>query len=237
MRGAGQGQVFEIGRKRVADRGLHRVGALIGLLNEDVGDVIDHIDIAASAARHPVSAQPTVQNIASGVACQVIVLGVAGAIDRGNSGQQQVFKISLQGIGNGALDEIVTVVQRLAENVTGVVDNIDVVTPLAGQGVRARAAIQEIVASAAQQDIVAGQTIQVVVAVEARNLVVQTGAKQVSVVEISARRDRHFFSQVRPTATERASARRLFHFFRHKIAYDPALRAQETCAFCVLRRR
>ncbi len=54
--GAGKGEVLDIGAERVADRRLHRIGALAGDFRDHVGGVVDAIGVVAVAADHGVGA-------------------------------------------------------------------------------------------------------------------------------------------------------------------------------------
>ena len=47
---AGQGQVLDVGAERVADRRLHRVGALVERFRHHVAGVVDDVGVVAGAA-------------------------------------------------------------------------------------------------------------------------------------------------------------------------------------------
>ena len=53
---AGQGQVLDVGAERVADRRLHRVGALVERLGHHVAGIVDDVGVVAERRRSCVSA-------------------------------------------------------------------------------------------------------------------------------------------------------------------------------------
>ena len=59
----------EIGAQGVADRALHRVGALVGILRDGIVGIVDHIGVVAGCSDHRIGPQAAVQGI---VAVQTI---------------------------------------------------------------------------------------------------------------------------------------------------------------------
>ena len=91
--GAGQRQVLDIGAQRVADAGLHRVGALVAAFRHHVAGAVHHIDVVARAADQGVVASAAIEGVVAGIAGERVVQRVAGGIDVAGAGQRQVLDI------------------------------------------------------------------------------------------------------------------------------------------------
>ena len=102
--GAGERQVLEIGAERIGDRGQHRVGALAGVLDHHVADIVDHVGVVAEPARHGVGAGAAVEDVVAGIAGEAVGQGIAGAVDVGISGQDEVQVIGAQRIADTGCD-------------------------------------------------------------------------------------------------------------------------------------
>ena len=70
-----------VGAERIGDRGQHRVGALAGVLDHHVADIVDHVGVVAEPARHGVGTGAAVEDVVAGVAGEAVGQGIAGAVD------------------------------------------------------------------------------------------------------------------------------------------------------------
>ena len=152
--GAGQRQVLDVGAQRVADAGLHRIGALAGGLGHRVAGRIDHVGVVAGAAAHRVVAGTAAENVVAGVADQRVVGSVAGGVDRARAGQRQVLDIGAQRVADAALHRIDARARALGHRIAGGVDDVGVVARAAAHGVVAGAAAENVVAGVADQHVV-----------------------------------------------------------------------------------
>ena len=66
--GAGERQVLDVGAERIGDRGQHRVGALAGVLDHHVADIVDHVGVVAEPARHGVGTGAAVEDVVAAIA-------------------------------------------------------------------------------------------------------------------------------------------------------------------------
>ena len=128
-----QGQVFEIAGERIGNDALHGIDAFIGLLNDYIVGVIDHVGVIARTARHEIRTGAAVNRIIAGPAIYRIAAGiridgviarqridhvvrnvadddvaedVAGAIDCRSTGQREIFHVVGKCIRDRALHEI-----------------------------------------------------------------------------------------------------------------------------------
>ena len=92
--GTGQGQMFYVGGKRVADRGVHRVGACTRRLGYRIADVVHNVSVVASITTHGISTRATVQNIGAAVADDGVGKYVACGIGVSDTCQCQIFDIA-----------------------------------------------------------------------------------------------------------------------------------------------
>ena len=117
---AGQGQVLDIGAERVADRRLHRVGALVERLRHHVAGIVDHVAVVAGTAGHGVGAGPAVDRVGARTCGDNI--GAVAAVDdeaagRTGVGNQRVAVV-VEGHRHRRLGDIVDVaVQRTVHRV------------------------------------------------------------------------------------------------------------------------
>src|SRR5205085_1942884 len=149
-RGAsGQGQVLDLGCERVGNRGLDEVRAVARDLGDRVGGVVHGIGVVAAAADHRVRAGAAVDKVCGGVAGDGVGERVAGAVDRGDAGQDQVLDVGAEGVGNRGLDGVRAFARGLGDRVGGVVHDIGVVAGAAGHRIRAEASVERVVACTA----------------------------------------------------------------------------------------
>ena len=170
--GAGQGEVLDMGRQLMTDRGLDAVLAFVSRLDHEVAGVVDHIDVVVRSAFHPVCAEsaieaivarPAVEAVGAGVAEQNIVEGVARAVDIPGARQGEVLDMGRQFMTDRGLDAVMPFADRLDHEVAGVVHHIDVVVRSAFHPVGAQAAVEAVVALEAAQLVVARSAFEDVV--------------------------------------------------------------------------
>jgi hypothetical protein len=197
--GPGQDQVLDMGAERVAERALDRVGALVRELAHRVAGVVDDIGVVAGAARHRVGPGAAIEPVRPAVAGERVVERVAGAVDVGGPGQDQVLDIGAERVGERALDRVGALVHQFDHRVAGVVDDIGVVAGAARHRVGPGAAVEAVRSAVAGQHVVE----RVAGAVDVG------GAGQDQVLDIGAER-------VADRALDRVSA--LVHQLRHRVA-------------------
>ena len=190
---AGQGQVFQLGRKGGGQRAVHGIGAACGQFGYHIASIINGIGVVARATRHriragaavqrivPVAAKQrvnalvAVENIIAIVAGQrigiagaddVVVGRAAGAVQR-RAGQGQIFDIDRQNEIDRAGHRVKTATGLLDDSVGSAVDSVAVVARAATGRIVAGAAIDGVVAVAAPQNVVFGAPKQRVVAIAA----------------------------------------------------------------------
>jgi hypothetical protein len=152
------GQVLDIGRERVAgERGHDGVGALVGIFERRVADIVDIEEVVAVIAAHGVRADAAVQAIGSVPAQDSVVERVAGAGETGGARAEivQVLDIGAERIGAEIANHPVgALVGILDHRIADVVDIESVVAVVAVQNVRADAAVQVIGAVPAPDRVV-----------------------------------------------------------------------------------
>ena len=95
----GQHQVFDVGGERPADRGAHRVDALVGDFRGPVAEGIDHVGVVAEPTHQAVGAGRAVQRVVAVPADQGI--GAGGADEAGKAG---IEHLAGQAVGTGRAD-------------------------------------------------------------------------------------------------------------------------------------
>ena len=83
--GSRQRKVFKVGPQRVADRGLHRVGAFIQVLGDDIARVVQHVGVVAEASGHDIGSGAPVQPVVGRVAGEAVVARPADRILDGDA--------------------------------------------------------------------------------------------------------------------------------------------------------
>ena len=153
---ADQPQVLDMGgaRHRVAHDRVHGVDAGARGLDHDVAGVVDRVGVVTAAASHRVGTFGTVEHVVAGVATQVVVLGRAGAVDRGVARELEVLEAARQRVGERGAHGVAAASDLLFDHIVGAVDDVDVVAVAAGQGVGARTAIQHVGAAVARDLVV-----------------------------------------------------------------------------------
>ena len=71
----GQGQVLEVGDEREGHGAVHRVRALVGVLDRPVARVVDPVEVVPRLALQPVGARAAVERVVAGAAEQGVVAG------------------------------------------------------------------------------------------------------------------------------------------------------------------
>jgi hypothetical protein len=160
----------------VADRTLHDVDPAVGDLHDIIAGVVDHIAVVAVAAFHLVRAGHSIQLIGGGVAGQLVVEPVAGAVDRRRAGQHQPLDLRGQAVAYRTLHYVDAASSELDNLVSGVVDHIGVVADTAGQRVGTGAAVKVVVSAAAVDDIISAAAVDQVTALAPVELLRATAA-------------------------------------------------------------
>ena len=151
--GAGERQVLDIGAERIGDRGQHRVGALAGVLDHHVADIVDHVGVVAEPARHGVGAGAAVEDVVAGVAGEAVGQGIAGAVEVGGAGERQVLEVGAERIGDRGQHRVGAFAGVLDHHVADIVDHVGVVAEPARHGVGAGAAVEDVVAGIAGEAV------------------------------------------------------------------------------------
>ncbi|CAF0856079.1 unnamed protein product [Rotaria sp. Silwood1] len=152
--GAGQHQVLQRGAQPVADAGADRVRTLAARLDDLVAGVVDDVGVVAQAAGHDVGARAAVQHVVAAVAGELVGLAVAGAVDVGGAGEDEVLDIGAQREADAAAHEVRALAHRFGHRVAGVVDEVGVVARAAGHLVGTGAAVDEVGAGVAGDRVV-----------------------------------------------------------------------------------
>ncbi len=151
---AGQGQILELGDKRMRYRAQHRIGAFARVLDDEESGGVEDIGVVAFAACQLVAAAGAIERIIAVIADDRIVAGIAGTVDIGAAGQGQILDIGAQGIGRRRCDDIKALAGIFDDDVLGAVDDIGIVAFLALQRVVAAGAIQGVIAVVADNDVI-----------------------------------------------------------------------------------
>ena len=165
---AAEFEIFQVVAQRPADRcayGIYFTSEGTGL-TDDVGCIVDHIGVVASATDQGVDAGVTVENIVAGVACDYVIRCVAIAIDIGIGQQRQILHILavVQQAETGRREYRVDLAGRVAGFNNIVVAAVDVVSVIAGT------AIHRVVTCSAIEDVIQVIPAQYVVEVRANGI-------------------------------------------------------------------
>src|SRR6185295_6625982 len=153
--GAGrERQLLDIGAKRVVDCGNDRIDAGVGILGHRVAGIVDMVGVVAGPAGHRVGAESAVDDVIAGIACDGVVELVAGAIDGGGAGQDEILEIGAQRVADRSVDRVDAFARILGDDIAGVVDVECVVAGAADHGVGAGAAVDDVVAGIAGDCVV-----------------------------------------------------------------------------------
>ncbi|MCY1286167.1 hypothetical protein D9M70_351310 [compost metagenome] len=137
----------------MADGGLHAVGTGGSRLDHDIAGVVHHIGVVAEAAGQAVGAGGAVEDVVRGVAGDLVGQGVAGAVDGGRAGEEQVLEVGAEGMGDRRKDAVHAGGGGLGHAVGRAVDDISVIAGTAIHDVGAGGADQHIVAGAAGERV------------------------------------------------------------------------------------
>ena len=172
-RRAGQGQILDVQRQRVRDRGLDPVEPAGRGFDHAVAAVIDDVEIGTAATGHRIAAGTAVQRVVAqapvqrvdaakarqdvraGVAGDGVALGRAGAVDVGGPGQGQVLDLRGQGVAAHGQHRVGAAFEDLDHHVARIVDDVSVIVPAADHAVGPDAAIQRIGPVTAKKRVVA----------------------------------------------------------------------------------
>ena len=150
---AHQTELLDVGTQRPAKPRLDRIGALVRRLGHDIAGRVDDIGVVAQSAGHRVDARAAVQHVVAAVAGQRVGEVVAGAIDRGVAGQDQVLDVGAELVRRRRLHQIGAAAGRLDDEVVRLIDHIGIVAQPARHRVGARAAVEQVVARIARQGV------------------------------------------------------------------------------------
>ena len=150
-------QLFNIRPQRPGYVALHHVRSFIGLFHHRAACVSYPIGVVAIAAHQGVGPESTIEHVHRTVARENVVQAVAGAVERPDSGEGQVFDIGPQHPGNLADHQVCSLIGLFHHGV-------------------ADAHFIDVVAYAADEDICPGPTIEPIVPTVARECVIQAVA-------------------------------------------------------------
>ncbi|MNF58618.1 hypothetical protein D3C84_401830 [compost metagenome] len=150
---ADQGQVLHFGAEGEAGGGLHGIGATARRLDHDVGGVVHHVGVVAQPTHQAVDPGAAVEDVVRGVAGDLVGQGVAGAVDGGRAGEEQVLEVGAEGMGDRRKDAVHAGGGGLGHAVGRAVDDIGVIAGTAIHDVGAGGADQHIVAGAAGERV------------------------------------------------------------------------------------
>ena len=150
---AGQRKVLDVRRQRVADGGVHPVGPLAGVLDDDVAKVVDHENVVTRAADHRIRTRAAIDRVVAGVAGDRVVECVARSQQR-RAGERQILDIGAQPVIDRRTHEIGAAVRGFDHHVADGVDHIAIVAGTPGHRIRARTAIEHVVPGVAGQHVI-----------------------------------------------------------------------------------
>ena len=143
--------------ERVADRALHRVGALAEELVDGVADIVDDIGVVAEAAAQEVGAEAAVEDIVVDIAGEDVGIVIAGAVDRVDAGEVEIVDIGAEREADRAADDVDAAGgAALDHDVADIVDDIAVAAVAAGHGVGAEAAVEAVAGVRPAERVVIG---------------------------------------------------------------------------------
>ncbi len=160
---ARQRQILDIVTKRVVKRRLNCIGACVCLFDHRVIGV-NNVGVVTRATDQSVSSGATIQHIVTGVPGNDIVQRVAGAVDQGGPEQGEIFDIVSQCIGDPGLSRVSSLTRQFGDDVTHIVDNVNVVAQTAGQRVGVSPAVEQVIAEVAVERIAATIAVNLVMA-------------------------------------------------------------------------
>ena len=152
--GAGERQVLDVGAQRVADAGLHRVGAFAGGFRHRVARRIHHVNVVAGAADHGVAAGAAAEHVVAGVADEGVVERIAGGVDVAGAGERQVLDVGSQRVADAGLHRVGARAGRFRHRVAGRVHHVGIIAGAAAHGVVASPAVEHVVAGVADERVV-----------------------------------------------------------------------------------
>ena len=171
---AGQRQMLQIRRKRIGNRGIDRIHAFPGILDDGVRGIIDVIRIIPRTTDHAVGpgtaiddiiACATGQGIDGRITRQAVVARIAGTVNSQPAEQFQILDILAQRICNGTPDGIVTFSRRFGDHIADSFDVVHIVPGTARHGVITQTAFKDIVTTGPIQDIGTVATYEAIIAV------------------------------------------------------------------------
>ncbi len=159
---AGQLQDFDIRTQGVVDPRLDGVRSIAGVFDHGVARVVHHVGVVTRTAGHCVGARAAVESIVAAVAGYRVIQFVASTVDVAGAGQNQVFDVVGEGVGNARLHDVDAFADAFGYDVAGVIDDIGIVARAADQGIGPGATVQRVVAFQAGQGVggaVAGENV------------------------------------------------------------------------------
>ena len=158
---ARQGQVFQVGAQCVGHRTHDQICTLVDVLNNRVGDVVDHVGVVARATDQVVDAATAVQSVVACQALQGVVTSVPGQAVV-ELGAAQVFDADVV-VPCGFSNVLCRACQRSGHALGGVFVADGVLPSTAVERVSTQAAFEHVVTAAALQQVVLRITHQHVV--------------------------------------------------------------------------
>ena len=130
-----QDQVLHVRREPHVGGREHGVVALAHILRRNVAGIVGEEDVVAQAAVHQVGADTAVEQIVSGIAGELVGIGVAVALQVGAAEQHQVFKVRPEPVMDRRIHHVGAFAHILDHHVVDAVDDIHVIAQAADQSV------------------------------------------------------------------------------------------------------
>ena len=151
---AGEHEVLDVRRQRVAHRAANRVAAFASVLDDLVARVVHPIGVVAIAAQQGVRAGSAVDGVGPGVAGDAVGQRIARAADGAAAREHQVVDVGRQRVTDRGEHEVGAGVGILQHGIAEVVHQVRVIPRAAGQRVGPRAAVQGVGALVAGDEVV-----------------------------------------------------------------------------------
>ncbi|CAO3426066.1 CRISPR-associated protein, Csd2/Csh2 family [Azospirillum argentinense] len=193
---AGVGQGLQVVAEYIGGKaGAHLVGAVAGLLHNDIAGAVHKIGVVAEATHQRVVARPAVEAVRPAPAGDQVVESIAGAGEGGGAGVGQCLDVGGQRVGGKVGADLVEALPGVFDDeVESVADHVQVITVAAQQRVAHQgtslAADQRVVSGPAQQTVRSEGAVETIVAIHPVEGV-RVAASQKRVVSFGSSNDAH----------------------------------------------
>ncbi len=141
---------------------LNHIGSAPNAFGHHVASIIDHVGIVAGAPDHRVGADAAIKHVVRVVAGQPVGQCIPGAPNRAPR-QYQILHILREGGVDARINLIGPTVCRFDDEISGRVDQEDIITVAAVHRVRPSTAVECVIAVTGQKGVVAGTAVDLVV--------------------------------------------------------------------------